>query len=235
MGLRDWWREKRSGEPSGGKTPLSEIQFSVLDTELTGLDERRDDIVSIGALHMHGGRIELGTTFQELVKPSAVLDGRTVLVHGITPSELEAMPPIEGVLASFMDYVMGTVLVGHCIALDLAFLNRDARRAMGSRFRNPAIDTLSLFGWLRRRAADHPAFGLETAGPSLFDLAAAFEIHVEAAHSAIGDAFVTAQLLQRFLPFLAQAGVHDLAALCRVGDPQRQATNLAATDGHQHF
>ena len=235
MGLLAWWNLVRGGHASDARRPIGEIRFTVLDTELTGLDERRDDIVSIGALRMQGGRIHVGRTFQELVKPSAVLDGRTVLVHRITPSQLEAMPSIDGVLGPFLDYLFGTVLVGHCISIDLAFLNRDARRLAGAPLRNRAVDTLSLYGWLRRHEADHPAFAIAATAPSLFDLAAAFEIHVEAAHTALGDAYVTAQVFQRLLPFLAHAGVHDLAGLCRVGDPRRQVVHLTASDAHPHF
>ncbi|HEX7554202.1 MAG TPA: 3'-5' exonuclease [Geothrix sp.] len=235
MGLLKWGREKLGWGPSGPEVPIPELRFTVLDTELTGLDERRDDIVSIGALHMQGSRIELGHAFQELVNPKAVLDGRTVVIHGITPSQLEAMPPIEGILAAFMEYTAGTVLVGHCLVLDLAFLNRDARRLKIAPLRNAAIDTLSLYGWLRQRSADHPAFSLDLSGLSLFDLAAAFEIPVEKAHTALGDAFVTAQLFQRLLPFLNQAGVRDLASLRRVGNPSRQVENLTAPAGHAHF
>lgn len=235
MGLMAWGREKLGGRPPGSDLSIPELRFTVLDTELTGLDAHRDDIIAIGALHMHGGRIELGSTFQELVKPTAVLDGRTVVIHGITPSELEAQPAIGEVLASFLDYAAGTVLVGHCLALDLAFLNRDAKRSGLVALRNAAVDTLSLFGWLRRRAADHPAFALELPAPSLFDLAEAFEIPVEAAHSAIGDAYVTAQIFQRFLPLLQQAGVGSLSGLRRIGDPRRQLAHLADQDGHTHF
>jgi len=235
MGFAGWWKRLVGRRSAEAKRPLEEIPFTVLDTELTGLDERRDDLVSIGALRMRCGLIRVGDTFQALVKPGAVLDGRTVVVHRITPSQLEGMPPIDEVLQPFLDYLEGTVLVGHCIALDLAFLNRDARRLAMTPIRNRAVDTLALYGWLRRRAAEHPAFSLEATAPSLFDLARAFEIHVEAAHSAIGDAYVTAQLLQRLLPFLAQAGIQDQAGLCRAGHPDRQLANLTASDGHQSF
>jgi DNA polymerase-3 subunit epsilon len=235
MGFLQWGREKLGWGHAGPDMPIPELRFTVLDTELTGLDERRDDIVSLGALHMQGGRIELGHAFQELVNPKAVLDGRTVVIHGITPSQLEAMPPIEDILAAFMEYAAGTVLVGHCLALDLAFLNRDARRLKLAPLRNAAIDTLALYGWLRQRAAEHPAFSLDLPGLSLFDLAAAFEIPVEQAHTALGDAFVTAQVFQRFLPFLSHAGVQDLASLRRVGNPARQLANLTAPAGQAHF
>jgi len=232
MGLAMWWQERRGG---GGTQALGALRFTVLDTELTGLDERRDDIVSLGALHMQGGRIELGGAFQELVKPSATLDGRTVVIHGITPEQLEASPPIATVLTAFKAYAANTVLLGHCLAIDLGFLNRDARRLKVGAFRQPAVDTLALYSWLRHRGSEHPAFALETSHLSLFDLAAAFDIPVETAHTALGDAFVTAQLFQRLLPLLKEAGVDTIASLRRVGDPDQATASLSAKPGHAHF
>ena len=80
MSLRSWWDSVRGGEAPEGRRPVEDVRFTVLDTELTGLDERRDDIVSIGALRMQGGLIHVGQSFAELVRPSAVLDGRTVVL-----------------------------------------------------------------------------------------------------------------------------------------------------------
>ncbi|MDR3682345.1 MAG: 3'-5' exonuclease, partial [Geothrix sp.] len=194
MGWFGWWRTFRGGPGAEAKGPVAEARFVVLDTELTGLDERKDDIVSIGAVRMRGGTIEIGGAFHELVNPSAVLDARSVVIHGIMPSQVETKPPIDEVLATFKDYVGGSVLVGHCVAIDLAFLNREARRLTGGPFRNPALDTLSLYGWLRHRFPENPALAASLPGLSLFELARLFDIPVAGAHTALGDAYLTAQL-----------------------------------------
>jgi len=213
----------------------AEARYVVLDTELTGLDDRKDGIVSIGAVRMQGGKIEIGGAFHELVNPTAVLDARSVVIHGIMPSQVETKPPIDEVLGIFMDYVAGTVLVGHCVGIDLAFLNREARRLTGGTFRNPAVDTLSLYGWLRHRFPENPALGAALPGLSLFELARLFDIPVAEGHTALGDAYITAQLFQRLLPLLVEAGIRDLKSLLRVGDPDRQAENLIGPKGQAHF
>jgi len=212
-----------------------EARFVVVDTELTGLDPRKDDIVSIGAVRMLGGRLDIGGAFYELVRPSAVLDARSIVIHRITPSQIEAMPLIDDILASFLAYAGEAVLLGHCVSVDLGFLNREARRLNGAPLANPTVDTLSMYGWLRHRNMDHPAFQLPIPQISLFTLAKAFDIPVENAHTALGDAYVTAQLFQRFLPLLAEAGVTELPELLRIGDPLRQAENLLAPGGQVHF
>lgn len=235
MGFLAWVRDKAGHIGAWSRVPLEEARFTVLDTELTGLDVRKDDIVSIGALHMQGRRIPLGGAFQTLVRPSASLDGRTVVVHQITPSQLEGQPLIQEVLKPLLGYLDGTVLVGHFIAIDLAFLDRDMRRWRGRQLLIRAVDTLALYGWLRRRQVDHPALALEAPAPSLFALAKAFEVPVEAAHTALGDAYVTAQVLQRMLPLLEAAGVRDLGSLCRVGHPRQQQVQVEGGEGHPQF
>jgi len=235
MGISRWWRRLTGGPASKPGGLAAESRYVVLDTELTGLDDRNDDIVAIGAVRMLGGKIEIGGTFHELVNPTAVLDGRSVVIHGITPSQVEAKPPIDEVLATFLDYAAGTVLVGHCVAVDLSFLNREARRLTGAPFRNPAVDTLSLYGWLRHRLPEHPALSAALPGLSLFELARRFDIPVAEGHTALGDAYLTAQLFQRLLPLLLEAGISDLKSLLRVGDPSRQAENLIGPRGHANF
>ena len=45
------------------ETPLSEIPFVVFDTELSGLDPKKDFIVSVGAIKMFGPKIHLSREF----------------------------------------------------------------------------------------------------------------------------------------------------------------------------
>lgn len=235
MGFLAWVKDKVGHASAWSRVPLEEARFTVLDTELTGLDVRKDDIVSIGALHMTGRRLPLGGAFQTLVRPTASLDGRTVVVHRITPEQLEGQPLIQEVLKPLLRYLDGTVLVGHFIAIDLAFLDRDMRRWRSRQLLIRSVDTLALYGWLRKRRVEHPALALEAAAPSLFDLARAFDIEVEAAHTALGDAYVTAQVLQRLLPLLQEAGIRDLGGLCRIGHPRQQLAQVDGGGGHAQF
>ena len=51
---------------------IRDTRFVVADTELTGLDEKKDSIVSIGAVRMVGGSINLGDQFYRLVSPKSL-------------------------------------------------------------------------------------------------------------------------------------------------------------------
>ena len=62
-------------------------------------------------------------------------------------------------------------------------------------------------------------FSLPETGTSLYDIARTFNIPLAGAHNALQDAFTTAQLLQRFLPLLAEAGATEIGDLLKIGIP----------------
>lgn len=201
------------------RAPISEARYVVFDTELTGLDDHKDSIVSIGAVRMTGGNIDIGNTFYRLVSPHAKLSAASVVIHEITPSDVEAKPAISDVLAEFLEFCGDAVLVGHFVSIDLSFLNREMVRAGRAKIANPAVDTFSIYEWLRKRNKSRECPATALTGYRLYDIAKCFDISVNGAHNALADSFITAQLLQRFLPQLAGAGAKDIGDLISLGIP----------------
>jgi len=198
--------------------PLARVPFAVVDTELTGLDEKRDSVVSVGAVKMSGSRIELGRSFYQLVSPRADFSHASVVVHGITPDDVAEQPPIETVGAELLSFCGDRVLVGHFLALDLGFLGRECAAIRAADWRRRAVDTMQLHAWIERHrhAGDFSATDTEL---NLAALARRWGIPAANAHNALADAFVTAQLLQRQLRVLPDLGVRTLGDLLRVGKP----------------
>ena len=228
---------RKEKKPLGfsAKTPITDVRFVVVDTELTGLDEKKDSIVSIGAVRMTGGRIDLGNVFYRLVSPNTKLTATSVVIHGITPSEVSAQPVIDTVLAEFLDYAADDVLVGHFISIDLAFFNTEMKRLYGRGLGNAAIDTFTLDEWLRKRLKSQACFAKALSGYRLYDIAKNIGIPVNGSHNAIADAFTTAQLLQRFIPLLQEAGVHDLGELLKRGKPFEGGDRFRITGDFGNF
>jgi len=77
---------------------LTEYRFVVFDTELTGLNKRKDEIISIGAVRMVNLQIELSQTFHCYIRPKNIDPNEATLVHRITPEQLRGAPPMEEVL-----------------------------------------------------------------------------------------------------------------------------------------
>jgi DNA polymerase-3 subunit epsilon len=207
----------RSREVSG-KAMIAESSFVVFDMEMSGLDPKKDFIVSIGALRMTGRVIHLGNEFYRLIRPAGIMRKENVEIHGITPGELEGQRELQEVLPEFLDYISDSVLVGHFVHFDLKFLNTAARQMYGSGLKNPAVDTHSLHEWLLENSA---GFRKHYKGGStktdLFSIADRYGITIDSAHNALSDAFITAQLFQRFLYFLQADGVNTLNELFDIG------------------
>ncbi len=212
--------KKKAHFPHDRSIPVTEAGYVVIDTELTGLNERRDQIISLGALKMRGMRIEMGKTFQRLVKPAAVFKPESVVVHGITPSDVEQSEEIDVLLSEFLEFCGSDILVGHCVLIDVTFLNREMKRVFGRTVQNPVIDTYVLYEWLRQRRSTEPLFEPAPRDSALYDIAQRFGIPVRGAHEALFDAFITAQLFQRFTPLLGEHGVRSVGDLCDVGNPE---------------
>jgi DNA polymerase III subunit epsilon len=206
----------------GERIPLRDIPYVILDTELTGLDRKRDSIVSVGALKMLGGRIEVGRTFYQLVNPRSEMKPETVVIHGITPSEVSEKPVIDKVLSTLLDFCGMDVLVGHYLSIDLHFINREMKRVLGGTLENPAIDTLTLVDWLRWNTPNHGEDVFKPESYQLYEIAKSLGVPVQGAHNALRDAFMTAQVFQRLLPRLERCGVDTLGELLRVGSPSRK-------------
>lgn len=201
------------------KESLEEATYVVADTELTGLNERKDSIVSIGAIKMTGGRIDLGKTFYRLINPERMLTAESVVIHHITPSDVIQKPSVDTVLAEFMDFCGNDIIVGHCLCIDLGFINRELKRLRGHSLLNGAVDTFSLYCVLREKMASHKLFAAPLKDFRLYEMARCFDVPVQGAHNALMDAFITAQLFQRFLPLLAESGIRDVGSLLKAGDP----------------
>jgi len=179
---------------------LSELTYTVFDTETTGLDPvNGDEIISIGAARIVNGRLLQAETFESLVDPQRGISQASVEVHGITPDRLVGQPLIGQVLPRFWRFAEDTVLVGHNAAFDMRFLQLKEAKT-GVRFQQPVLDTLLL------AAVVHPAADSQ----ALEAVAGRLGIAVIGRHTALGDALTTAEVFLNLVALLAAQGIHTL-------------------------
>jgi len=195
--------------------PILDASYVVIDTELTGLNERKDTIVSIGAIKMRGNRIIPGEHIYYVVKPEKALTKESIIIHGITPGETLSGMDISEALTGFKRFIDEDIVIGHCVSIDITFINKELKRHHLGEIKNPLIDTWILYEWLKRRFPAEKCLSTEEKG--LYHLSRCFGISVENTHNALMDAFITAQFFQRLIYFLIKAGVETTRDLLRVG------------------
>jgi DNA polymerase III subunit epsilon len=172
---------------ASGRTRWREASYCAVDLELTGLDPKRDEIISFGAVPIEDGRAQLSAAVSGLARPSAASGAAAIRVHGLRAADLADAPPLEVAIDPLLEVMAGRVPVVHVSAVERSFL-RPALRRVGVRLRRPMIDTNVLGAvWLSERDAREPR------ELSLSDLAVALGLPVHHPHDALGDALTTAQ------------------------------------------
>ena len=116
-------------------TPLRDVTFCVLDLETTGGHRTDDQITEVGAVKVRGGDF-LGT-FQTLVNPGRAIPPQITLLTGLSDALVGPAPRIGAVLPSLLEFVGDSVIVGHNIGFDLAFLRHAFERTGRTPMRQP--------------------------------------------------------------------------------------------------
>lgn len=125
-------------------TPIQEVPLLALDFETTGLNPKQHAIVSLACLPMTLERIQLGAAQAWLAKPRRPLLESSVVVHGITHSQIKTAPDLNDIFADLLVAMAGRVMVVHYHEIERPFLNQAFFNRIGEGIEFPVIDTMAL-------------------------------------------------------------------------------------------
>lgn len=172
-----------------------EGRYLAVDLELTGLDERTDEILSIGLIPLDGpALVHRGAEHLFVVPEGGV--GQSAGIHGLTDDRLAAGLPLAEALPVLLSALAGRTLVAHHAPVEVGFISRACERLYGAPLLTRSIDTMAL-----QRRVLRIGVGDEVR-PGVLRLQAArdhFGLPRYRAHEALTDAISAAEL------FLAQA------------------------------
>ncbi|PID50710.1 MAG: DNA polymerase III subunit epsilon [Proteobacteria bacterium] len=180
--------------------PLTELTFTVFDTETTGLNPAGgDEIIQVGAVRIVNNKLLYQESFDQLVDPRRSIPEVGIPIHGITPEMVKGQPSIHEVLPAFHTFAQDTVLVAHNAAFDMRCLQLK-EKATGIVFDHPVLDTLLLSSLVHPNQQSH----------KLEAIAERFNVTVIGRHTALGDAMVTAEVFLKLIPLLVEKGITTL-------------------------
>jgi len=125
-----------------------------IDCETTGLNTRKDDIVSVAAVRIRGNRILASQRFEATVRPRVNLKPDAIKVHGLREQDVAAGRSIDEVLPELLRFIGARPLVRFYLEFDVAMLNRHVRRMLGIELPNPQIEVSGTY--YERKYGDAP-------------------------------------------------------------------------------
>lgn len=165
--------------------------YTVVDTETTGLSTESCCLIEVSALRVREGRV--AAEFSTLIRPpwrevqkngqwqQGYVDDFIQGLTGITDEMLEGAPLPEEALPQVEAFLDQDLLLGHNVGFDTAFLYDSFQKYLGRPLGNNSLDQLRLARKLLPQLPHH----------RLGDVAAALGVPYQGAHRALADCWIT--------------------------------------------
>lgn len=122
-----------------------EDEYVCFDCETTGLDPKKDEIISIGAVIIKNNTIISSKKFVKFVKPKTKLQEDAIKVHHIREMDLENALNIDDVIYEFLDYIGNRTLVGYFLEFDIAMIDKYVKPRLGISLPNKRIEVSAIY------------------------------------------------------------------------------------------
>ena len=172
------------------KTDCDTVDYVSLDFETTGLNPRKDHIISIGLVNLHGAVIELTTARHFVIKTSIDLPEASIAIHQLTHDEVAQGKDLKEVLDELLPLLAGKVMIAHYAQIEFSFLRAACQSIYHGEFIMPVVDTYIIAKrWLERRQRVYSSGDLR-----LYNLRDKYNLPQYRAHNALYDALSAAEL-----------------------------------------
>ena len=206
----DTWRQL----PEADMTDVhANTRYVVVDVETSGLNMKKDHLISIGAVALVDGRMDFKDSFQVVVRQEQVSTHENILIHGIGGSaQSEGMEPAEALLL-FLQFVGKSPLVAYHAFFDQSMIEKAMHGYLGIKLEQTWIDLAWVLPDFFRYRPD--------ARVSLDDWLQLFDIENISRHNAVSDAYATAKLLQVAIAAGTKKGADSPASFLKIEKARR--------------
>ena len=120
-------------------------EYVCFDCETTGLDPKKDDIISIGAVIIKNNTIVASKKFVKFIKPKTKLQVEAIKVHHIRECDLQDAEDINKVIKEFLEFIGSRTLVGYFLEFDIAMINKYLKPILGIKLPNKALEVSAIY------------------------------------------------------------------------------------------
>ena len=198
--MLDWIKNLNKEYPEFWKSYSSKFEnktnrFVVISTETTGLNPKKDVVLSMGAVASENNTIVVNDSFEVILLQYIFLHDNGLSNEFIVESKLPKLGEPEAIQA-FVDFIGNAILVGHRIHFDIEMINEALYKMGCSRIKNEAIDIEVMY----RKLIDSSDKQF-----SIDELCQIFKVSKNDRHSSAEDAYTIALL---FLKLKSRLGIN---------------------------
>lgn len=140
----DWIKNINKEYPDFWKLYLAKFEtksnrYVVLSTETTGLNPKKDVILSFGAVAVVNDVIRIGDNFEVVILQYKYLHDNGLSNEFLIESKLAKLAEPQAIQA-LVDYIGNAVLVGHRIHFDIEMINDVLEKMDCGKLKNEALD-----------------------------------------------------------------------------------------------
>lgn len=179
-------------------------EYIVFDIETTGLSQKKNKIIEIGAVKVKDG--EEIDRFSEFINPEEPIPYSIEQLTSITDEMVMHAPTVDVILPKFLKFCGDDIVVAHNAAFDTGFIKKNAKD-LGMKFDNTIMDTMTLSHVLL------PELGKFT----LDRVCKALNVKNEHHHRAVDDANATAKIFVKLYEMLVERGVKTVEDVNELG------------------
>ncbi|MCT7644955.1 3'-5' exonuclease [Aliarcobacter butzleri] len=174
-------------------------EYVSLDCETTGLNPKKDEILSIGAVLIKDNKILMRKTFNIFLKPSKDINIESIKVHHLRQIDLENALEPEIAIYQLLDFIGSRPIVGYYIEFDMAIISKYTKKYLGIKLPNQPIEVSGIYYDSRKSTSNYGFIDLK------FDtIMKNLNIPVLGKHDALNDAIMTSMIFLKLKQFIKQ-------------------------------
>lgn len=142
--MLDWIKNMNKEYPEFWKLYLAKFEtksnrYVILNTETTGLNPKKDVILSFGAIGVTNDIIRIGDNFEVIILQYKYLHDNGLSNEFVIESKLTKLAEYQAI-QSLVEYIGNAVLVGHRIHFDIEMINDVLEKMDCGKLKNEALD-----------------------------------------------------------------------------------------------
>jgi DNA polymerase-3 subunit epsilon len=141
------WQKRKLKDPAYQYLfePASRAGVVSIDCETTGLNPKKDEIITLAAIRVIGNDILTSESMHLTLRPNQPINGAAITIHRLRNCDVaHGLEPTEAI-KQFLTFIGSSPLLGYYLEFDVALINRIVKPLLGINLPNQQIELSAIY------------------------------------------------------------------------------------------